>query len=181
MYTIYVLDDMAIWQEEIKNNIETAMAKIGITEYKINMYSEPKILLVGIESGGTCDILFSDVSLQQDTSGIDLARQLAEISPRTRIVLVSSCRERMVKGFDVRARYFFVKPMDETKLVEILAEDYRKNYLGNIVTVLRKDGLKLSFAMSDFLYAEQYYGETQIYLANGENIICSTASFVVQP
>ena len=164
MYRIVVIDDEAIWRETVIEQIEQALAELKIDDYSIVSYASGIPLLTGLKLGDCYDLVFTDVRIGKKESGIELTREIRQLSPDTRIILFSSNRDFVFDGYDVRAVYFFSKPVDEMQLKAILARDYFGHYMRQTIRITLDSGPQTLLLQKDIHYFDHAYGLTRITL-----------------
>jgi len=104
-------------QEELRELIGQALRDFGIDVHTAN--DGPEAVRV-IDETGDFDVVFSDVNMPNNMSGLELSAHVAEVLPNARMILAS--------GY-ARAQ---LPPLPER--VEFLAKPYR---LKQLVTLLR--------------------------------------------
>jgi len=93
------------------------------------------------------DLLFLDIQMKKIT-GIELAEYIRLTDKNMLIVFVTSFQQYSLKGYDVNALHFLVKPLSAAKLIPILDKAHQIWYSQTKDTVLVTDGsgqLKLPF------------------------------------
>ena len=65
------------------------------------------------------DIAFLDIRMP-GISGIEVARSLSELSPRTQVVFVTAYDEYAIRAFDANAIDYLLKPYDQPRLQRAL-------------------------------------------------------------
>ena len=168
MYNIVIVDDETIWREDIHQGIERILNRSGINDARVHSYSSGAPLLTGLRLGDDVNLVFLDVQLGREISGLDLAQKVRELAPDTRIVLVSSNSDYVFEGYDVQATYFFDKPINEEKLELVLTRDYYRYHLQSTILLKLTNGLQTILLLKDILYFEHYYGQTRIVLEDEE-------------
>lgn len=95
------------------------------------------------------DVIFLDINLGGEISaGIDVARAVSEISPRTQIIFVTGYPEFAVKAFQLEAVDYLVKPFTEGQVVMALNKVKRR--LKNIPKKIPfKNGVSVVFIDPD--------------------------------
>lgn len=104
-------------------------------EYTIDTYSCRQDLLELIRKNPAYyDVVFVDIP-PEDTSAVELCRDLNALHMTARIVFLSSVTDYVFDGYDVGAINYFVKPIDRAKLKRLLYADYQSNCLSRKILV----------------------------------------------
>ncbi|MBQ9413263.1 MAG: response regulator transcription factor [Oscillospiraceae bacterium] len=86
--------------------------------YRVDQFQDGKTLLDAAGGGAVYDLLFCDIYMR-DENGIDVARRLLEMSPRTAVVFFTASREHAVDAFSVDALHYLVKPVRPEDITEV--------------------------------------------------------------
>lgn len=97
-------------------------------------------LLEAAKESPSFDIVFLDIYLPGE-NGIDIARELQEISPETGIVFVTVSREHAVDAFSLYAMHYLIKPVTTEGIVEAFRRltDVRSAYRKRITLTIGTD------------------------------------------
>jgi CheY-like chemotaxis protein len=113
--TIMVVDD----EPDLLNLTKKFLESEG---YQVHAFSDPEAAIQHVRQGcTTCTIVVSDIRMP-GMSGFELVRQLKEILPKTRVVLMSSFVihkeefKKVMPSFDVDE--FVMKPFTKAELVD---------------------------------------------------------------
>jgi CheY-like chemotaxis protein len=92
--------------------------------YQVHAFSSPETAIQHLEQGcATCTIVVSDIKMP-GMSGFELVRRLKEISPETRVVLMSSFVihkdefEKVLPSLDIDK--FVLKPFTKAEIVKAI-------------------------------------------------------------
>ena len=123
------------------------------------------------------DLLFLDIELNTDRSGLDgmaLARkireQVTEIQPV--IIFVTGYERYVFDAFDVRAFQYLLKPVDEEKFAQVFARAVAqigttKEKLGRVLT-LQSANTSKTVPLDSIYYIESNNHKVELHLKNGE-------------
>ena len=123
------------------------------------------------------DLLFLDIELNTDRSGLDgmaLARkireQVTEIQPV--IIFVTGYERYVFDAFDVRAFQYLLKPVDEEKFAQVFARAVAqigttKEKLGRVLT-LQSANTSKTVLLDSIYYIESSNHKVELHLKNGE-------------
>lgn len=170
MLIIGICDD--IKQEQII--ISNALEKI-LTDYKedikIITYSSGKALLLDIEElEYEFSLLFLDI-LMNDMNGIETAHKLRNLGVKAPIIFLTTSPDFAIESYDVEAKGYLVKPLQEDKLKKIL-ERVLINQEKPRVCVLSNRKYRYLY-LDEITFAESNNHNIRIHLENGEVITSS--------
>ncbi len=127
---IAILDDD---REEVSKLQEMIFCISG--NYRVDRFSEGKELLAAAENGAVYDLLLCDIYMK-DQNGIEIAKQMKGISPRTPVAFITSSREHAVDAFSVDAVHYLVKPVSQEDIVEVFRRLQTKTEPRHTLTVM---------------------------------------------
>ena len=119
------------------------------------------------------DILLLDIDLGQGKmTGMELARQIRKKDSKLTIIFITALFEYISEGYDVQAFHYLIKPIEETKLFEILnratlVSKSKEEYL----LLEDESGVQL-IPHSQILYAEAFSHSIALYYQKDDQIIC---------
>ena len=87
-------------------------------DYRVDCFQEGKDLLEAVQNGKVYDLLFCDIYMKEE-NGIDVARKLLELSPKTAVVFITTSREHAVDAYSVEALHYLVKPVRQEDIAEV--------------------------------------------------------------
>ena len=101
MIKIAVLDDEPIFLEKISRKVDVIYKECHI-KAEVDRYSNGKVLLDEVKDGKRYDIYVLDVEVP-GISGVELGRQLREISEVSFILFLTAYPQYAIEGYDSRA------------------------------------------------------------------------------
>ena len=140
--------------------------------------------IVEYASAGDCladtqeiDLLFLDIELTTDRSGLDgmaLAGQIRERTTGTQpvIIFVTGYERYVFDAFDVGAFQYLLKPVDEEKFAQVFARAVAqigttKEKLGRVLT-LQSANTSKTVPLDSIYYIESSNHKVELHLKNGE-------------
>ena len=108
MISIAILDDERTAIEETRKCLETYFKEIG-EDATINEFEDAKAFINGYSP--RFDLLFLDIQMAKE-NGIDIAKKIRETDSTSIIVFVTNMANLAVKGYEVDASDFIVKPLE---------------------------------------------------------------------
>lgn len=103
-------------QEELRELIGQALRDFGIDVHTAN--DGPEAVRV-IDENGDFDVVFSDVNMPNNMSGLELSAHVAEVLPNARMILASGYARAQLPPLPERVE-FLAKPYRLKQLVTLL-------------------------------------------------------------
>jgi len=99
-------------------------------DYEIVEFSSGTELL---NASNEFDILFLDIDLKEELTGMELARIIRNRSKEKQsiIIFISGYKEYVFDAFDVEAFHYLLKPIDNEKFTNVFEKVYRESVLLN--------------------------------------------------
>ena len=145
---IAVCDDEVLFRIEFKTVLDKLLIN---SEYDIDTFSDGENLYRAFLSS-PYDLVFLDIEMP-GIDGITLAKRLRADSENVIIVFLTSHIEYALEGYEVNALRYLTKPVDTTKLREVLRYiDDRKKKSSQIM--IKEDGEEIIIDLNDILYME---------------------------
>ena len=145
---IAVCDDEELFRIEFKAVLDKLLIN---SEYDIDTFSDGENLYRAFLSS-PYDLVFLDIEMP-GIDGISLAKRLRADSEKVIIVFLTSHIEYALEGYEVNALRYLTKPVDTTKLREVLRYiDDRKKKSSQIM--IKEDGEEIIVDLNDILYME---------------------------
>ena len=153
MVSIAVCDDEIMECCHMAGKIKSVMD--GMKEpYILRQFQSGKELLGAAQK---FDIVFLDI-MMKGLNGMKTAELLREKTPESLLVFITSTRKYVFEAYDVEAFHYLVKPVDDTKLENVLQRAVRKKGSGESVSqgyiVISRDRQKEKLFLDDIYYFE---------------------------
>lgn len=167
MYRIAICDADNVFLGHLSQNIESIMAEAGLeagSDFEIEPFCEPVPMQHRIlKNPSYYQILLLEVELPEE-NGLQLARRLRGQQVTCSIIFVTAHRDYVYDCFDIQPLWYFLKPVNVSKLKEVLLSDYRRNYAGTRLAVKIK-GRQLAIPFQEIYALESTQHRTRIWLA----------------
>lgn len=166
-YQVLIVEDNADERSRLRGCVEKYASEhndeLAITEY------ESAIPL--IEASRTFDLIFLDINLPCGINGMEAARILRTYDETTQIVFVTDLAQYAVRGYEVDALGFIVKPISYYGISRYLDKALRviRRNTGKNITVPLKRGLRM-FPSTELVFAETAGHNLVYHLASGQPI-----------
>ncbi len=161
--------------EKLLNDYEEKHPEINFT---IKCFESADELLYMIkEKNYAPNLIFLDIFMpghkgQQDSLGMEAAKELRDMGNRANLVFLTTSSEYALDAFDVDASQYLLKPVTEKRLFLALdsfmdsADAERKKYI-----LLRIDGRLARVHVNDIVYCEAQGKKQRLYLTNSGEIL----------
>lgn len=166
-YQVLIVEDNADERSRLRGCVEKYASEhndeFAITEY------ESAIPL--IEASRTFDLIFLDINLPCGINGMEAARILRTYDETTQVVFVTDLAQYAVRGYEVDALGFIVKPISCYGISRYLDKALRviRRNTGKNITVPLKRGLRM-FPSTELVFAETAGHNLVYHLASGQPI-----------
>lgn len=116
---IAICDDESLITKDLSILINTYASEYNL-QIQLNIYSSGEQFLADIKKQDKkFDIVFLDIKMK-NIDGIETAKIIRKTNEIMIIIFVSSLHEYVFDAFDVEAKGFIVKPIEKSKIYEIL-------------------------------------------------------------
>lgn len=112
------------------------------------------------------DIVFLDIYMPGE-NGVDIARELKDISPETGIVFVTTSEEHAVDAFSLHALHYLVKPVTTKGIVEAFRRLAQTNSKKRPTITLASGRDKYTMYLDEICHLKSMNHATEIFLTNG--------------
>lgn len=173
MLKIAVCDDDKESLERVCSLLE-AYRVSHLPELRYTSFSGAFGLLSAIECGQHFDLAILDI-LMPHTDGIQLAEEIRRKNEGMEIVFLSSSREYAVESYEVRARNYLLKPVNQQKFFAMMDQAISAMYpeAQHSFWVRDKEGGISRIAHSRLVYCEVIRKEIVFHLSDGHKVVCS--------
>jgi two-component system, LytTR family, response regulator LytT len=139
-------------------------------QFARKVYSRGEDLLSDIAKGQVFDVLFLDIYMGT-MDGIEVARKVREIDEACSIIFATNSRSHAIKGYEVNAAHYLLKPITESKVAQALdrALDENAAKRDKSVFVHNRQG-SYRLLLRDIVYAESDARVVVIHLRSGEEL-----------
>lgn len=166
------------------------MIKIGICDDELLIHNQvkkiisdkdfgEKIEIVSFLNGAdlleyaeTIDILLLDI-VMHEMDGIDVGRLVNKQKNVSKIIMLTSMRERFKEAFEISAYRFVTKPIAQSELVQAIW-DAIKTFTGNSIVEVYSNNRKYCFQQKQIVYISKVQSRTEVII--GEKAYQSTYS-----
>lgn len=119
------------------------------------------------------DLVFFDINFQNDIDGIKAAKRLRKKDPAVTIVFVTSFRQFAVKGYEVEAYDFIVKPVEYSDFALRMSRIVRHIYKDRGYSINIKTGTAMNVVLAQGIKYIEVSGHKLYYHTSNGIIECS--------
>ena len=138
-------------------------------DHRIDLFSDSAELLSAVSDGVIYHLLFLDI-IMPGMNGMELARQIRQISPKTKIVFLTDSAAYALEAFSVRALHYIKKPMTESDLLDCLQRLNDTRRSRRKVHILSSSGIQHMLFADDIQYAESDAHYWMLHLEDGNTV-----------
>lgn len=154
---IVICDDEKTLRKNLKKIITTELDLCGFT-YRITEFESGETLLLHLKDctakGKQTEpqIVFLDIEMKE-LNGIETAKALRGLGSRAQIIFVTSYRDFVFQGYEVRALNYILKPYEAEKIAEVLHTALKVlDITAEKYFLVEKKDLRISLPLSSIKY-----------------------------
>lgn len=129
-------------------------------------FSDGSSFLTAARQSPPFDIVFLDIYLPEE-NGMDIAKELQNISPKTGIVFVTSSKEHAVDAFSLYALHYLVKPITTEGVTESFRRLNQLRTAERPIITLTKGHTSYAVYLDEIYYLQSDNHALEIILNNG--------------
>ncbi len=103
-------------------------------DYRVDQYPDGRALLDAVQRGESYELVFCDIYMEAK-NGMEVARQLRQLAPNTRIAFTTVSRDHAVDAYSIDAVHYLVKPIRQEDLTEVFRRLKRKTEQRKTLTI----------------------------------------------
>lgn len=153
---VVVCDDEQVSCNAVSEAISAWAKASGRTDALVlRTFSSSENLQAAMKDGLFVDMLFLDIQIPGEMSGLELARQIRATNNHVVIVFVTNYAEYACEGYSVDALRYLRKPIRQDQINECMDIAYRRWSLAqaeNMVVTIKNNAIVLRYP--DILYIE---------------------------
>ena len=170
MLQIAICDDEKQIREALKE------LTLSCVDAKIHLFADGEALL---ESEIEFDIILLDICIEEAAghkmNGIETAKRIRKNSDAV-IIFITALKEYVFEAYDVEAFHYLLKPVDESKLREVLEKAAAKieERKGMEPLTIKMNGVSKRVPIEDIYYAENDKRKIILHTRNGNDTFYGT-------
>jgi Response regulator of the LytR/AlgR family len=164
--TIGICDDVQAERDSLSLLVENYFQRID-QRAKLLSYGDGEALLSAASKGQAFDILILDVYMGT-IDGLSVARRIREFDDGCCIFFATNSNSYAIKGYEVQALHYLLKPVDEEKIASALdrAMQVLKKRDKSVQVQNRQGSYRVS--LGDIVYAESSARILTLHMRSGE-------------
>ncbi|MCT4687273.1 LytR/AlgR family response regulator transcription factor [Vallitalea sp.] len=152
MYKVAICDDELIVAEKIAYMARAILEEMT-EDYSIDIFTKGEEIINRLkEESTTYHIILLDI-IMDGIDGINVATELRENGINTTIVFITSVAEFAIKGYEVQAFRYLLKPLNNEELRKALMLDYKHNYENKYLSLIHGAEVR-KIPLDDVFYVE---------------------------
>lgn len=163
---IVICEDEHCFQRVICNAIDDWKHTSGQQDVSYTCFASSEDLLASWESGLSVELLFLDIQIPGELSGMALAKIIRQRDPTVSIVFVTNYSDYVFEGYVVNALRYLKKPVNREDIFQCLDIAYRRFSLlsEKKLSIVRRDQ-RLVIPYCDIVYIEiqSHYLQLTLY------------------
>lgn len=170
---ISICDDEKTFLDMICLEIRKILTELNIN-FSIKMYQTGRELLEAYARDPEVDIIVMDILLNGE-NGYQVASEIREINQRVKIIFLTSVTKYALRGYEIGASRYLLKPISIPKLKEVLLKTIDEITKDNNEYIIEKnDSGIFKIYMKDIVYIETSGRNTIIHMKDKEIISYQT-------
>lgn len=125
MMHVVICDDEPCFQEAVVNAVKKWMCTSGHSDIRCTVFSSSEDLLERWSNGLSIDLLFLDIEIPGEISGMALAQKIRDTDHNLPIVFITNYLNYVYEGYVVNAMRFLTKPVNEDEVFTCMDISYR--------------------------------------------------------
>lgn len=164
---VIICDDELLYQSAIKKSVEAWSKHSKHEDIRITLFRSSEDLYEYFEKGGSANLLFLDIEIPRELSGLALARKLRAINTEISIVFITNYDEYVYEGYTVNALRFLRKPVIDEDIYFCCSYVYNRLALIQTDTIALMSGnLRFTLRYLEILYVESHSHTLHIFTTN---------------
>ena len=164
---IWICDDEKIFLDKIHQEVVGILEELDIG-FSVNLYQTGEGVLEAFVKNPDVDIIFMDILLG-NANGYEIASKIRERNSKVKIIFLTSITKYALKGYEIGASRYLVKPVSLSKLKQVLVNTINEVRKNNTEYIIEKnDNGVYKIFMNDIMYIETSGRNTIIHVNNQE-------------
>jgi DNA-binding LytR/AlgR family response regulator len=152
MFRVAICEDEAVFSEAHEKLCRTILDALNI-EYSVDLFPNGEVFLSAFEARRErYHVILLDI-MMDGINGIELAHTIRGIDKTVAIIFVTSDSGYALKGYDVNALHYLMKPIDNAVLERLLTAIYTERFQSEYITV-KMGNQNILVPVSDIIYLE---------------------------
>lgn len=167
MMQVVICEDDALYRQSLQESMAKWGRDTGHMDIEVHAFHSSEDLLESWSAGMNIHILFLDIQIPNEMSGMEVARIIRKADADVPIVFVTNYDEYVYQGYTFSALRYLKKPVDEHEVSACLEIAYRHySLLHQERAVLSVPGERISLRYAEILYIEAHSPNLAIVTIN---------------
>ena len=164
LYRIALCEDERIFSETQEQICREILKKQNI-EYSIDVFESSEDFIAAFSHGGQrYDLILLDI-VMSGINGMELAEKIRETDGEAEIVFITSSGEYAIKGYDVGALHYLMKPVDAAVLERLITKTYKDKFQNEYI-ILKIGAHSQRIQINDIISLETVGRKVEITLSD---------------
>lgn len=164
---IIICDDAILYRSAIQQAIENWSKASNHADIQVSAFHSSEDLLEFFIKGAKADLLFLDIEIPHELSGLQLAYKIREVCSDVAIVFVTNYDEYVYEGYAVNALRFLRKPVLYDDIFFCCSYVYNRLSLNQANSVALYSGnIRFTLRYLEILYIEAHSHTLYIFTTN---------------
>jgi DNA-binding LytR/AlgR family response regulator len=133
MYRVALCEDEKLFSEAQEKICRDILNKLNI-EHHISVFETSAAFWAAFSKGNRYDLMLMDI-VMDETDGMELARQIRKQDCDGAIIFITASPEYALRGYDVNALHYLLKPLDGEMLEKLIVSDYERRFRRSFLVV----------------------------------------------
>ena len=162
---IAICDDEKV-EREYLTRLSREWAMLRKINVAFSQFNSAENFLFHYADDNSSDILMLDIQMN-GMNGVELARTIRQNDNTIQIVFITGYPDFMAQGYDVAALHYLLKPLQKSKLFEVLDKAVAHLQTVPRTILIPKSGGTIRIKADEIIYAEVISHTTVLNLTNG--------------
>lgn len=171
MMHVVICDDESCFQDAVAIAIKKWMRASGHSDIRCTVFSSSEDLLERWSNGLSIDLLFLDIEIPGELSGMALAQKIRSTDHNLPIVFITNYSNYVYDGYVVNAMRFLKKPINDNEISTCMDISYRHFQILNKESfVISSKDQHFVLRHSEIIYIEARAHYLFFHLSNSDEI-----------
>lgn len=166
---ILMCDDQEEFLVKLRDLLTEILAFMNLKAYLVSFVDADQIVDY-IKEYMDADIVFMDI-LMGERNGYEVAKKISNIAPKTKIIFLSSTSAYAIKGYDIKAPRYLMKPVKKERLTSVLKDVISELQYNNENYIMERNDLGIhKIFLDEIVYIETCKRNTLIHTTSGNYV-----------
>lgn len=164
MIRIAVCDDEAAVREQIAVFLERYALEKDL-DISVMQYQDGEKIVDDMRAGTSFHLIYMDIEMEK-MDGLRAAEQIREMDATVPLIFVTSHETYAIRGYDVRALTYLLKPINEEKIIKSFEQARRELQKHEMYFVFEKQRSRVKLPVREILYFQSSNKKVEVYMTD---------------